>query len=258
MNLAVNARDAMPNGGKLTIETANVFLDHNYAHLHFGVIPGTYVLLAVSDTGSGMSDEVKSHIFEPFYTTKEVGKGTGLGLATVYGIIKQSGGYIWVDSEVDKGTTFQIYLPPANMECETKQIQEVTDESAYGAERILLVEDEEIVRNLMRQMLETCGYQVIEASSGVEALEIFKQTDHKIDLLLTDVVMPLMGGRELAENLVNLQPHIKVLFTSGHTDDSIVRHGVNEADINFIQKPFTFDNLTNKIRDVLDTPKTEN
>jgi CheY-like chemotaxis protein len=255
MNLLVNARDAMPKGGNLTVETKNVYLDEDFAAKHVPTQPGSYVLLSVNDTGIGMNAETQKNIFEPFYTTKKIGEGTGLGLATVYGIIKQSDGYIWADSEVDKGSTFYIYLPPANAESETKEIQEVSDESAYGAERILLVEDEEIVRNLSREMLETCGYEVIEASSGVEALEIYKQTAGKIDLLLTDVVMPQMGGRELAENLVTLQPHIKVLFTSGYTDDSIVRHGINEADINFIQKPFTFDKLTNKIRDVLDTPK---
>jgi PAS domain S-box-containing protein len=255
MNLVVNARDAMPNGGKLTIETSNVFLDSDYAQRHLGVLPGAYVMLSVSDTGIGMTAEQQEQIFEPFYTTKEVGKGTGLGLATVYGIVKQSGGNINVYSEVGHGTTFKIYLPRVVERDETFEVQDSFSKLVLGVETILLVEDEDLVRSLSRQVLEACGYSVIEAVDGVEALEVFEKMGRRIDLLITDVVMPRMGGPELAEHLLALAPELPILFASGYTDDAIVRHGVLKTNVNFIQKPFTIDDVTRKVRDLLDSKK---
>ena len=255
MNLAINARDAMPQGGKLTIETANVFLDADYARQHIEVIPGAYILLSVSDTGTGMSAETQQHVFEPFFTTKEVGKGTGLGLATVYGIIKQSGGNIWVYSEEGVGTTFKIYLPQVVKQDEAVEIKDTADELPKGTETILVVEDEDMVRSLTHQILEECGYTVLEASNGVEALSIYEKHDCHIDLLMTDVVMPQMGGRELAERFAQIYPQMCVLFTSGYTDDAVVRHGIIEAETNFIQKPFAPDGLAHKIREIMDAPR---
>jgi len=255
MNLAVNARDAMPQGGALTIETRNIYLDEDYAANHVPTVAGHYIMLAVSDTGTGIAPDTQEHIFEPFFTTKEVGKGTGLGLATVYGIVKQSGGYIWVDSEIGEGTTFKIYLPRVDENFETEKKSDTREEMAAGTEKILLVEDEQMVRDLSRQILESCGYTVIEASNGIEAFEMFSQGDCKIDLLLTDVVMPKMGGRELAEKLAVTHPQMKVLFTSGYTDDAVVRHGVIEAGTNFIQKPYTPTGLADKVRNILDAGK---
>jgi signal transduction histidine kinase/CheY-like chemotaxis protein len=252
INLAVNARDAMTRGGDLTIETNNVYLDAEYAAHHMNMRPGSYVQLVVSDSGTGMTDEIQEHIFEPFYTTKEIGKGTGLGLATVYGIIKQSGGYIWVYSEVEHGTTFKIYLPRVDEEVTLFEENSEPRHAPKGTETILLVEDEEIVRNLSRQILETCGYKVKEAGDGIEALSICRQPDCKIDLLLTDVVMPKMSGRQLVEHLADLRPEIKVLYMSGYTDDAIVRQGVIQTGTNFIQKPFTFNTLAQKVRASLD------
>lgn len=252
MNLVVNARDAMPDGGQLTIETSNVFLDEEFAARHVPTEVGYYVLLAVTDTGTGIDPETRKHIFEPFFTTKEVGKGTGLGLATVYGIVKQSGGYIWIDSEVGQGSTFKIYLPRVDECVGAEKKQSAPEELAAGTEAILLVEDEQMVRDLSRQILEDCGYTVLEAGNGVEALEICGQSDCKIDLLMTDVVMPQMGGRELAEKLAATHPRIKILFTSGYTDDSVVRHGVIEVGTNFIQKPFSPTALALKVRNILD------
>jgi CheY-like chemotaxis protein len=209
-------------------------------------------MLSVTDNGSGMNEETKEHIFEPFFTTKDIGQGTGLGLSTVYGIVKQSGGYIWVDSELGKGTTFRIYLPPAVIKQAATQFAETLLTTGTGT--ILLVEDEENVRTLARLVLEECGYQVIEAGDGKQALEICKKGDRKIDLLMTDVVMPQMGGRELAENLAEIDPGIKVLFTSGYTDDAVVRHGITDTTMNFIQKPFSLDILAQKVREILDSP----
>ncbi|MEP6903329.1 MAG: PAS domain S-box protein [Actinomycetota bacterium] len=254
MNLVVNSRDAMPQGGSIVIETENIVLDEQYARRHTSVKAGNYVLLAVSDTGTGMDQETKQHIFEPFFTTKAIGKGTGLGLSTVYGIVKQSGGNIWVYSEAGNGTTFKIYLPQIE---ETGKFmeQQTVDSSDFqrGAETILLVEDEEIVRKLTCEVLESCGYTVIEAQNGIEALFVCEKHGGKIELLMTDVVMPQMGGRELAEKLTQAYPQMRVLFTSGYTDDAIVRHGIIAAGANFIQKPFTFDALARKIRNLLDT-----
>jgi len=256
-NLALNARDAMPQGGKLTFETKNMFLDAEYARQHINALPGAYVKLAVSDNGTGMDDETQAHIFEPFFTTKEIGKGTGLGLASVYGIVRQSGGSIMVYSEVGVGTTFKIYLPRVIDECETVEIEDGTSELSTGTETILLVEDEDIVRSLTRQVLETCGYNVLEAPNGREALAICLAHEKPIDLLLTDVVMPEMGGRELAELVVAKFPQMEVLFASGYTDDAVVRHGVIDATTNFIQKPFTTSDLAQKVRDLLDTRGSE-
>jgi PAS domain S-box-containing protein len=251
MNLAVNARDAMDGDGKLTIETANKFLEPAYTRLRTGILPGAYVFMAVSDTGEGMSEETLQHVFEPFFTTKGPGKGTGLGLATVYGIVKQSGGHIEVYSEEGIGTTFKIYLPRVNAQIEIAHREDTSSEMLRGTETILLVEDEDMVRILAREVLETCGYNIIEARNGVEALSFCSEDVH-IDLLMTDVVMPEMGGRELAEKLVDRLPDLKIVFTSGYSDDAVVRHGVIETNSNFIQKPFTPESLTRKIRELLD------
>ncbi len=251
LNLTVNAMDAMPQGGKLTVETANVFLDQTYAQQHSGVVPGAYVMLAVSDTGTGMDAETRRHIFEPFFTTKEVGQGTGLGLSTVYGIVKQNGGNIEVYSEEGVGTTFKIYLPRIAGQADVVDIENNDKELSTAAGTVLLVEDEDIVRALTKQVLEECGYTVIEARNGVEALAICNSGDCKFDLLMTDVVMPQMGGRELANKLKEKLPDLQILFTSGYTDDAVVRHGVIEVGTNFIQKPFTPDSLTKKVRELL-------
>jgi PAS domain S-box-containing protein len=253
LNLAVNARDAMLSGGKLIIETANVELDGEYANNHAGVIPGHYVRLSVSDTGVGMSKDVKEKIFEPFFTTKEKGKGTGLGLSTVYGIVKQSGGNIWVYSEPGHGTAFKIYLPRVEEELETLNGRDETDSLPRGSETVLLVEDERLVRELAHRLLSGNGYAILEAADGEEALRVAQ--DHagkKIHLLLTDVVMPQMGGKELADQLKILRPGIKVLYTSGYTDEAIVHHGVLDPGTQFLQKPFSPKTLLHKVREVLD------
>jgi PAS domain S-box-containing protein len=252
MNLAVNARDAMPQGGKLTFETDNVTLDDEFALHHVSTIPGEYVMMSVSDTGTGMDAETKRHLFEPFFTTKEVGKGTGLGLATVYGIVKQSGGNIWVYSEEGIGTTFKIYFPRVEEEPQCEEKKQSAKNLPIGTETILLVEDEDMVRTLTRQILEECGYTVLEAQSGVDALSLYENYDSDIDLLMTDVVMPRMSGRELAERLGALHPQMHIVFISGYTDDAVVRHGVIEAGTNFIQKPFTSHGLAHKVREVFD------
>jgi len=254
MNLAVNARDAMPNGGKLTIETADTYLDKAYARQHMMIEPGHYVMLAVSDTGTGMDAETREHIFEPFFTTKQVGKGTGLGLSTVYGIVKQSGGTIWVYSEIERGTAVKIYLPLVDDEAEQYRRPAALRELPTGNETILLVEDEETVRKLAREVLEMSGYTVIEALSGAEARRISEQADEQIQLLLTDVVMPEMSGREVANLLLTQHPELRVLYMSGYADDAIVRHGVLDEGTNFIQKPFSPHGLAAKVREVLDTP----
>ena len=250
LNLAVNARDAMPSGGKMTIETANVILDENYTQKHTDVIPGKYVMLAVSDTGHGMDEETQSHIFEPFFTTKQKGKGTGLGLSTVYGIVKQSKGHVSFYTELGKGTTFKVYLPSVQDETVITQIPD-DDYLTTGWETILLVEDEEAVRESTKEILILCGYNVIEAENGLRALEICAEYKEPIHLVLTDVVMPRMNGSELATRLLSILPHTKILFMSGYTDDAIIHHGVLEEGINFIEKPFTPDSLARKIREVL-------
>ena len=253
MNLAVNARDAMPSGGKLTIETANVELDEAYAGNHVAVKPGRYVRLSVSDTGVGMSREVEEKVFEPFFTTKEKGKGTGLGLSTVYGIVKQSGGNIWVYSEPGQGTTFKIYLPIVDEELDALEPKHDAHSLPTGSETVLLVEDEASVRGLGARLLNQQGYTVWEAENGEEALRIAQaHAGERIHLLTTDVVMPRMGGRELAERLKILRPDLKVLFTSGYTDNAIVHHGILEPGVNFLQKPFSLVNMAQKVREVLD------
>ena len=252
VNLAVNARDAMPQGGKLVIETRNVELDTDYARLHPEVKPGRYVMVAVSDTGSGMSLETKGHIFEPFFTTKGPGKGTGLGLATVYGIVKQSGGHIAVHSELGQGTTFTIHLPPVEEKLLSGNSPHGSKVAPHGNETILLVEDDDAVRAITKLALQSLDYTVLEARNGEEAVRICERHTEPIQLLITDVVMPEMGGRQVAERLTARKQGIKVLFLSGYTDDAVVRHGVMQAEVAFLQKPFTPMALANKVRDVLD------
>lgn len=251
VNLAVNARDAMPDGGRLTIETANLQLDEACARTH-AVPAGEYVMMAVSDTGAGMTAEVRSHIFEPFFTTKERGKGTGLGLSTVYGIVKQHGGEIFVYTEPGQGSTFKIFLPRA-LEAVTPGVAaEARAPMPRGSETVLIVEDEEGVRKLVRSVLETSGYRVLEADSGEAALEVSSAHDEEIQLLVTDVVMPKMSGRDLAEALVLLRPDIRILFLSGYADRAVIEHGILETGAAFMQKPFTPDALARKVREILD------
>jgi two-component system, cell cycle sensor histidine kinase and response regulator CckA len=256
MNLAVNARDAMPPGGCLTIKTENVNFGGKLVK-RLLVDPGHYVMLSVSDNGCGMDAETQAHIFEPFFTTKEVGKGTGLGLSTVYGIVKQSGGSIWAYSELGQGTTFRIYLPRVDKVVETEESRDEATAAPRGHETILLVEDEDMVRALSKEILEVYGYVVIAAANGKEGLRICQEFKGDIDLMITDVVMPQMGGRELAENVGALRPDMRVLFMSGFTDDAVVRHGVLDDGMCFIQKPFSPDSLARKAREVLDHPRSE-
>ncbi len=253
MNLVVNARDAMPRGGKMTIETDNVELDNAYARARVAVTPGPYVMLAVSDTGIGMDADTQSHVFEPFFTTKEKDKGTGLGLATVYGIIKQSGGNIWVYSEPGRGATFKIYLPRVEEAVEATMSERAAQKLPRATQTVLLVEDEAAVRALVRNVLVSSGYTVLEATAGQEALQVSEQHQGPIHLLLTDVIMPGMGGRELTERLGSTRPEMKVVYMSGYTDDAIVHHGVLDAGTAFLQKPFTPDAVARMVRDVLGT-----
>jgi CheY-like chemotaxis protein len=258
MNLAVNARDAMPSGGKLTIETANISLDEEYARHHAPLRPGDYVMVAISDTGAGMDPETQSHIFEPFFTTKGP-KGTGLGLSTVYGIVKQSGGYIWVHSEVGKGTTFKIYLPRVASAGETAAQISVSGEMQKvepGTETILLVEDEVNLRYLARQYLEKQGYKVIEAADGAVAMQIAVAHEGVIHLLLTDVIMPGMNGRELAQRISEIRPNVKVLYMSGYTENVIGHNGTLDAGVRLLQKPFNLRDLRTIVREVLDAGPT--
>lgn len=251
LNLAVNARDAMPKGGRLTIETRNAQLTEADTNRYRYVIPGPFVLIKVTDTGCGMGAELQSHIFEPFFTTKEQGKGTGLGLSTVYGVIKQSGGYIWVESEVDRGSTFKVYLPRVEGQSEAAPERENVERSAQRARTILLVEDENSLRKLTRNTLKQAGHTVLEACDAAEALEVAKKAASPIDLLLTDVVMPGMSGRALADELTALRPALKVLYMSGYTDGAVATHGVLQSGISFLRKPFTGDELIGRVDEIL-------
>jgi PAS domain S-box-containing protein len=252
LNLAVNARDATPDGGALTMETANVELDDQYVLRRPVVKGGAYVMLTVSDTGVGFDEEIRSRIFEPFFTTKEHGHGTGLGLSTVYGIIKQSGGYIWAYSEPGQGSTFKVYLPRVEAETTTgSPSSETTAEASSGGETVLLVEDEASVRAPLRRGLERLGYRVLEASNAEAAIKVCEQRGEEIDILVTDAVMPGLNGRELAERVGSQYPELKVLFISGHGDETIARRGILEPGVAFLQKPFTPHELARKIREVL-------
>jgi PAS domain S-box-containing protein len=252
MNLVVNARDAMPQGGNITIETGNVDLDPSYCLTRPELAPGRYAMLAVSDNGCGMDEETKARIFEPFFTTKGPGKGTGLGLATVYGIVKQSGGYIYVYSEPNLGATFKIYLPLIEDQNPAARLNTSSKPIGHGQETILLVEDEVAVREFSRYALQSFGYAVLEARNGPEAIRLCEQYQGTIHLLVSDVVMPQMGGRQVAQRITAMRPGLKVLFLSGYTDDAVVRHGVLQAETAFLQKPFMPATLANKVREILD------
>jgi CheY-like chemotaxis protein len=257
MNLAVNARDAMPGGGKLTIETQNIDLDAESVTGQSVAAAGPYVMISMTDNGAGIPPEIQSRIFDPFFTTKGPGKGTGLGLATVYGVLKQNGGHIAVYSEFGLGTTFKVYLP--RTEVNTNGGSHVTQKglAIRGTETILLVEDEEGVRRLARTILTTHGYSVMEAEGGEQALTLVRDYPGRIDLLVTDVVMPGMGGRLVAEQVKALHPEVRVLFMSGYTDDAVVRHGILVEGVHFLQKPFSPNALVTKVRTVLDKTPAE-
>jgi PAS domain S-box-containing protein len=255
MNLAVNARDALPQGGKLTIETANAALDDAYTRHHPGSRAGDYVMLSVTDTGTGMTADTLAHLFEPFFTTKARGKGTGLGLATVYGVVKQSGGYVWADSELGKGSSFKVYLPRIEEAVAVGKAPAPPVEALRGAETLLVVEDADALRKLAQALLEEHGYRVVAAANGAEALQIIEQRKVPIDLLLTDVVMPGMNGRALAERLRQLQSGLRVLYMSGYTDSAIADHGVLDPGTHLLHKPFTEETLIQKVGEVLDGGK---
>ncbi len=252
MNLIVNARDAMPQGGCLTLETSNCDLDEAFVRRHAGARAGRYMMLQVSDTGTGMDTEVLSHIFEPFFTTKEKGKGTGLGLATVYGIVKQNEGYITVESERDKGTSFRIYLPRVAEAAEAVRVRE-NAVAPRGTETILVVEDEEAVRHVVREALRGFGYNVIDTGDPEECVRIAASHAGAIHLLVTDVIMPKMSGRDVADKIMAQRQDVKVLFMSGYTDNAIVQRGIVDSGLSFIQKPFALISLARKVRDVLDS-----
>jgi nitrogen-specific signal transduction histidine kinase/CheY-like chemotaxis protein len=255
LNLVVNARDAMPDGGTLRLETANASLDEHYCATHSQVRPGPYVMLAVSDTGVGMDPAVKQRLFEPFFTTKPVGKGTGLGLATIFGAVKQAGGTIEVYSEPGQGSTFKVYLPRVAASPEESARETAPSGIPRGQETILLVEDETCVRDVALAVLRRLGYTVLTAADGAEGLARAAVHEGPIHLLMTDVVMPGMNGREMAERLLQQRPEVKVLFTSGYTEDIVVHHGVLDARLEFIGKPYSLSALASKVREILDGPK---
>jgi CheY-like chemotaxis protein len=253
VNMAVNARDAMPTGGRLTIETHNMVLDHDYAQQHLDLTPGPYLLVVVSDTGIGMDAETQARIFEPFFTTKGPERGTGLGLATCYGIIKQHGGHILVDSDPQHGTIFKIYLPYVDVPAANPAQLENTNALPRGGETVLLAEDDPAVRALAVRVLRDQGYTVLEAVDGTTALRLASEhTSTTIDLLLTDVVMPQLSGKVLFDRITALHPNITVLFMSGYTDDTIVHHGRLDPGVAFLQKPFSSSALVRKVRETLD------
>jgi CheY-like chemotaxis protein len=256
MNMAINAREAMPNGGKLTLETANVSLDEESVGRYPELKPGEYVMLAITDTGAGMSEEVKVRVFEPFFTTKGVGEGAGLGLSTCYGIVKQSGGHISVYSEVGRGATFKIYLPQVQPHAKTAMPRLDSKELPRGTETILLVEDDPALREMAGTLLKRLGYTVWGAANGIEALSLKQQRNiGHVDLLFTDVVMPHMSGKELADRVQSLYPHTRVLFTSAYTESAIVHQGVLNKGVALLQKPFTPSALARKVREILDQPR---
>jgi CheY-like chemotaxis protein len=252
MNLAVNARDAMPQGGRLSIETATVVLDDSYAMQHVAVRPGPYVMLAVTDSGIGMDEQTRHRMFEPFFTTKERGRGTGLGLATVYGIVKQSEGYVWVYSEPGRGSIFKVYLPRAGEEAIVGHPPAEGTTAPTGSETVLVVEDEQAVRALARVLLERAGYRVLEAGDPRQAEDLFRQHAQRIDLLVTDVILRRSSGPSLFERLSAHRPHLRVLYMSGYTDDALVQQAALPPHIVFLQKPFTADGLLCKVREALD------
>ncbi len=251
LNLAVNSRDAMPTGGTLTIETANSEVDEHYIARHMGVKPGRYVMLAVSDTGVGMDEHTRTHAFEPFFTTKEAGRGTGLGLSTVFGIVKQSGGSVDVYSEIDRGTSIKVYLPSIDRAV-SDDPSESKAKPKRGSETILLAEDEDMVRTLVKETLEREGYRVLAASNAAEARRLLEENAGPIQLLITDVVMPKMSGRDLARQISSVRPEIRVLYMSGYTDAAVVNSGILQKDVAFLQKPFTPMALSHKVREVLE------
>jgi CheY-like chemotaxis protein len=254
INLIVNSRDAMPRGGMMLLETANVDITPGFARQHLGMKPGPYVRVAVTDTGCGMTAETQARIFEPFFTTKEEGRGTGLGLATVYGIVKQSGGYISVQSALNKGSTFLVYLPRTDAPAPARESPITVPSKADGTETIMVVEDEAILRELVCGVLKSRGYQVLEAATGRDALALANVHAGPVDLLLTDVVMPKMNGPELAARMTLERPEIKVLYMSGYADSSVVLHGVRDMNYAYLPKPFTPESLEAKVRQVLDSP----
>jgi two-component system cell cycle sensor histidine kinase/response regulator CckA len=256
MNLAVNARDATPQGGKVVITTSNATLDETYTLHHPGSHPGDYVKLSVTDTGTGIDPETLGHIFEPFFTTKERGKGTGLGLATVYGIVKQSGGYIWVDSEVGRGSSFEVYLPFINEPVSVAEPPRPAAGQLRATETVLLVEDADALRKLTHMLLEQNGYRVLAAAGGAEAIVIVRENPEHIDLVLTDVIMPGLDGHALAMRLESIRPGLNVLYMSGYTDSVLLEHGVLASGTNLLHKPFTEDGLIRKIREVLDAAQS--
>jgi CheY-like chemotaxis protein len=258
MNLVVNARDAMPNGGKLTIATSNITLDENHARQHTDAIPGDYVMLSVCDTGAGMTDEVKVHLFEAFFTTKPKGKGTGLGLATCQTIVQQCGGHIGLSSALGEGTTFQIYFPRVEQPVDAAATSIQSGPLPRGTETLLVVEDEPSVRHLASHVLQSLGYEVLRAMNGQHALHLARERKGApIRLVITDVIMPQMGGKVMAEWLKLTYPDLKILFTSGYVDDAIIRHGVLETGVEFLPKPYTSARLARKVREMLDAPQTQ-